>query len=187
MAKRRIFKMTEAQLKEFDSSFSYMGNPEDKDVPHFSGNSRVGATGTLDGEQYGEPTTTDDVADTMTNTYYHSGLNYYGAPQYSDMNEDFLLGNGQDDDDANDPAKSIPSNIKRPLDNFVSAMRLSNPSPEQRASIFNQIMQVIGLDKIPSTDRMQFGKDINNPNIFKNSNNGKVQVNSGVARKEPEI
>lgn len=181
MGKRRVFKITEDQLKEFDSTFNYFAPPEDADVNGYSGNVDVGVTGMDEPGKYGDPPTTDDLASSMSNTYYNSGLRCYGAPQ-PDVNEDFIFGNDENSDekDQQQLQKSLPSNIKRPLDMLVSALRLANPTPDQRAFIMNQLLQVVGLDKIPSTARMQFGKDINNPNIFKQNKQQRGPINSGL-------
>lgn len=157
--KNRIIKITEAQLREAEgNAFEYLDS--NNDIPNNVGNSEIGVTGKIDGEEYGSPATSDKISNTMSNqSWWNRFRGYTNNMRPNNLREDDENNDGVDDfynhdelniltdkDDKNNLIK-IPNSIEHRLNILIDS--LETLQPKQQAMVINKIIDTINMSKIP--------------------------------------
>ena len=86
---KRIIKLTEKQLNEAtDNGFNYLNGG---DVPNYSGQTFISATGKIKQDEYGKPTTSDMVGNSLSSqTFDRYNLTTQTYRQKTNENDEFL-------------------------------------------------------------------------------------------------
>jgi hypothetical protein len=165
---KRIIKLTEAQIREVgNDGFNYLNGG---DIPNYNGQTHISATGKLNQEEYGNPTTTDDVANKLSNQPYN--LQSIGTRTYrqrtnedgsqTDMNNGQMpnLPNLDSNGDGNIPTNAsdieknednitIPMAINTKLELLSKALNTTKLTPKQKGIILNKIVDLMPLNNVP--------------------------------------
>lgn len=157
MEKRRIIKLTEKQLREAETdAFTFLKNG---DFNQYAGQSEISVSGRENDDEWGEPKTTDDLADKITSQSYNrfSGFAYRPhALKEGDMDgnddgvDDFYNNEELDtlsDGDENDDLTKIPEGVQNKCDILISAMQ--NLTPKQQAIVLNKLIESFDFSNLP--------------------------------------
>ncbi|MCD8206498.1 MAG: hypothetical protein LUD72_01020 [Bacteroidales bacterium] len=166
----RIIRITEKQLREVeDQVFSYSG---DSDLKTYDGNTDVTVNGTVGDNEYGEPVTSDKVADTLIPQAYaryrlygrNGGVrcmgestedkNGDGVDDFYNNDELDILGN----EDENDNLTKIPKGVETKTEVLLGELR--GLTPKQRAIILNRIIEGTDTSSIPYAWKKELIKKI---------------------------
>lgn len=156
--KNRVIKITEAQLREAEgNAFEYLDS--NNDIPNNVGNSEIGVTGKIDGEEYGTPATSDKISNTMSNQSWNRFRGYSTNMRPNNLREEDENNDGvddfynhdelnilTDDNDKNNLIK-IPNSIEQRLNILIKS--IENLQPKQQAMVINKIIDSINVEKIP--------------------------------------
>ena len=166
---KHIIKLTEKQLKEVDNkTFTYLSG---SDVSNYDGQTHITVTGKLADDEYGDPTTTDKVSNTLTpQTYTRYGIGGYG--RYRNINEEENMDTNNstkdtDDDNnvnnfykkdeldtlgndvENDNLTRIPEGVEYKLNLLLKEMDSLKLTPKQQAIVLNKIIEVLECNEMP--------------------------------------
>ncbi len=155
---KKIIKVTKKQLKETEGdAFKYLDT--DNNVPSSNGNSEIGVTGKIDDNNYGEPSNSDKIANTLTpqgyNRYRMYGNNVIpGWIKESDINNDGVddfynhaeLDTLSDGDTSNNLIK-IPRGTEYKLDILID--NITKLQPKQQAMVLNKLVETMNISSIP--------------------------------------
>lgn len=161
---RRVIKLTEEQIREtMDNTFNYLGGG---DTPNYNGQTEISATGKLDQSEYGNPTTTDKVSQSLApQTYnrYGNGSRYVssyqrtnedssietdddnGIDDFYDNDELDTLGNGVD----NDNLTRIPQGVDYKLNQLLGDIKGGKLTPKQQAIVLNKVIEAFNVEQMP--------------------------------------
>lgn len=154
---KRIIKLTEKQLNEAtDNGFNYLNGG---DVPNYSGQTFISATGKIKQDEYGKPTTSDMVGNSLSSqTFDRYNLTTQTYRQKTNENDEFLPNLNKEKktniDDSNDIEDAeeeitIPMGIESKLDMLIKALESTKMTPKQRSVVLNKIVERLPLDNIP--------------------------------------
>jgi hypothetical protein len=158
--KKRLIRITENQLKEAET-FNFLNGTSE---PHCDGQRAISADGRLDDDDYGQPETTDDIADTVSPQAY---LRYFdkiyggnGIRRIWESDED-KNGDGADDftqkpdkdllndNDFNNDIVRIPPMVFHKLNLFLEEVAKHNLTERKKYIILSHILKVLGLHNLP--------------------------------------
>lgn len=155
MEKRHIIKLTRKQLTEAENDvFGYLNNG---DFKQYSGQSEIGVTGKKDDDEYGNPKTSDDLANKISAQTYNrycgfalkphtlreDDTNKDGVDDYYNNNELDTLGNNSDNDDL----VKIPESIQRKVNILIDSMQML--TAKQQAIVLNKLIESFDLSSLP--------------------------------------
>lgn len=165
---KHIIKLTEEQIREtIDNTFNYLNGG---DTPNYCGQTEISATGKLDQDKFGKPTTTDKISRSLSpqtynryglgtqmyrrfqNTYEDSSANIdddNGVDDFYKNDELDTLGNGVD----NDNLTKIPQGVDYKLNALLGEIHSGNLSPKQQAIVLNKIIEDFNVEKMPMSWR----------------------------------
>lgn len=172
----RIFKLTEAQLLEYDETSSNLFT-NDSETPQYNGFSQITPNGKVEPDDFAEPKTTDDFAQKLnTQRIYRCG-GAWSQPSASKLSLDVdlddknikeskELDNDKDDDgvddfynheeldtlsngDSKDNLTRIPESVQMRCNALLQEMSKNKLSPKQSAIILNRLIEAIDLRGIP--------------------------------------
>lgn len=151
---RKTIVLTEKQIKEFvGDEFTYL---DDSNIPNYNGQSEISVSGYKERDKFGDPQTTDNIANQMSPQYYAS----MGQRKISTMRED-VNGDGVDDfynneqmdvlgdGDEDNNLTNIPQSVNVKLDSLLQQMKDNNLSPKQHAMVLNKLIEDINTTDIP--------------------------------------
>lgn len=172
---RRIIKLTNEQYRQLkeaeDDSFGYLDNGDFKE---YSGQSQIGVTGKVNDEEYGQPKTSDSLADKLSSQTYNrfcgsafrptsireDDENNDGVDDFYNNNELDTLGNNTSDDDL----VKVPQSVQSRMNMLIDSMK--NLQPKQQAIVLNKIIESINLSEIPYAWMKELRLKINNKKKF---------------------
>lgn len=166
---KRIIKLTEKQLKEVDNdTFTYLSG---SDVSNYDGQTHISVSGKLSDDEYGNPSTTDKISNTLTpQTYSRYGIGVYGRRKNINEEESMDSNNSTKDTDDdnninnfykkdeldilgndvnNDNLTKIPEGVDYKLNLLLDEMNSSKLTPKQQAIVLNKMIEVIECHEIP--------------------------------------
>lgn len=155
----KTIKITKEQLQEIDNSFNYFSN--NNETTPYDGQKNVYSNGKIDGEENGEPKTSDDIQKMFTPQTY-ARFRSYGTLRPSHMREstdknndgidDFynheemdILSNGK----SNDNIMRVPHGIDTKTQLLIDAIKTENLNPKQQAMVLNKIIENLNLKDVP--------------------------------------
>jgi hypothetical protein len=170
--KNRLIRITENQLKEAES-FNFLNGTSE---PHCDGQSAISADGRLNDDEYGQPETTDDIADTVSPQAYlryfdkshgingirriwesDEDLNDDGANDFTQKPDKDLL---NDNNFANDITR-IPPTVIQKLNLFLNEIAKHNLTERKKYIILSHILKVLGLHSLPPSYKKDLRNTIN--------------------------
>lgn len=178
MKMKRIFKVTESQLRETEGeAFKYLDVTDD--TTPYNGQSTITAQGKLNGEENGEPIITDRIGKQRTPQSWaryraYGNINMYPHKDKSNfindnLDEDISVGNDKDNDGVPDHYENvgdmggldtlsdgddsnnltvIPKGVDVKLELLNKAME--NLSPKQKAMVINNFLEQNDISQIPN-------------------------------------
>lgn len=196
MKMNRIIKVTKAQLREAEGdAFKYLDANDDSNP--FNGQSTITAQGKLDGEENGNPITTDYVGKQLTNKSWSRGHMYGNINQkpHAVYNDELIEGvttNDSDNDDVDDHYENVgdmggldtlsdgddsnnltvmPKGVDTKLNILIQSM--INLTPKQKAMVVNAFLEQCDFSQIPNAWKKELmyklmsNKDNPNINVIK--------------------
>ena len=154
----KIIKLTKTQLLEADgTAFEYFD--ADNSIPSNVGTKEIGVTGKVNDKEYGNPASSDKIANTMTVQGYNRYRMYGSNVRPDTIRENDDNNDGVDDfynhseldilsdnDDQNNLIK-IPKGVDVKLDSLIDS--ITNLQPKQQAIVLNKLVETMKLDSIP--------------------------------------
>lgn len=155
MEKRRIIKLTRQQLTEAENgAFNYLSNG---DFKQYNSQSEISVAGKKDDGEWGDPKTSDNLADKITAQTYNRYCGKALKPhtlreddENKDNVDDFYnnteldtLGNETSDDDL----VKIPQGVQNKVNMLISSMQTL--SSKQQAIVLNKLIEHFDLSTIP--------------------------------------
>lgn len=172
--KRKIIKLTERQLKETQGdAFAFL---DGNDTPAYNGQSEISVTGLVDDEEFGYPTTGDEIADDFIPQTAFRLNAMYGYGGYGRLREDTAQpmptpqehGENEDKDgdhvndfytnktldtlsngDNNDNLAKVPEGAQTRLNALIQTMNSEKLNLRQVAMILNKFLESYEWDKLP--------------------------------------
>lgn len=157
---KRIIKLTEKQLNEaIDNGFNYL---DGGDIPNYSGQTFISASGQLDANEYGEPVIGDKVSKTLSpQTYSRNTIGTQTYRQNTNENEDTAF---PDDDKKKQMGKQpenaeiedaesnteIPIGVESKLEMFIKSINSTKMNPKQRAIVLNKVIDMLKTEETPN-------------------------------------
>ena len=175
---RKIIRLTEAQLKQIEEGTFNNGIDDPSPIPEFP-HSQISVSGQENAEEFADPVTTDNVANTMaksfpwgTGSYYHGnhvpmvqegiapeqdGEIKDGVDQFYNHDISNELIDGNEDDDQ----QIIPHSIEMHLDRLISSMK--GLAPKKQMAILNKLIANTDIQAVPPSFKKEssmkiFGK-----------------------------
>ena len=155
MENRRIIKLTKQQLTEAENgAFGYLNNGDFKE---YNGQSEITVTGKKDDDEYGNPKTSDNLANKISAQTYNRYCGFAFKPhtlREDDNNKDGVddfynndeldtLGNNSNNDDL----VKIPVSVQRKVNILIDSMQML--TPKQQAIVLNKLIESFDLSSIP--------------------------------------
>ena len=170
--KNRLIRITENQLKEAET-FNFLNGTSE---PHCDGQSAISADGRLNDDEYGQPETTDDIADTVSPQAYlryfdkshgingirriwesDEDLNDDGADDFTQKPDKDLL----NDTNSNNDITRIPPTVTQKLNLFLNEVAKHNLTERKKYIILSHILKVLGLHSLPPSYKKDLRNTIN--------------------------
>ena len=167
----KIIKLSPKQIREAvgDVPFDFLS---DNDIPEYSGNRNIEVANKLNKDEYGDPITSDDVADTEANVGYSRYTSSYGygggrlreaqgqdgQENYPDQDTDndgitnFYDNNANNTLDDNDPTNNttvVPNTVLQRIDLLLNTVAQENLNIRQQYMVAAQILDKLDLEKLP--------------------------------------
>ena len=155
MEKRHIIKLTRQQLTEAEAdTFGYLDNG---DFKQYDGQSGITVTGKKDENEWGEPKTSDDLANKISAQTYNRYCGFAFKPHTLRENDadkdgvDDFYNNDELDTLGNDTNKDdlvkIPVSVQRKVNILINSMQML--TPKQQAIVLNKLIENFDLSSIP--------------------------------------
>ena len=162
----KIIRLTETQYnllnEDFDSGFNYIG---DSDVPHNDGQVNITANGKLNGDENGNPVTSDKVEKMVTPQQYYNfvtfGRSSLGTRAHVTENlndkdndgiDDFYNSEELDtlsDGDNNDDLVKVPEGVIVKTKLLSDEIKKAKLNPKQQAMVLNKIIEDCAIGSVP--------------------------------------
>lgn len=168
----RIVRLTEEQMKYIEENTILNGFDTPSEVPEYT-MSKVSVSGKMNPEEFADPITTDDKADTMAKSFpWGTGSYYKGThiPMVQEQEQNTVSDPYNDTDQSGDGVKDkfnhadanelndgnedddlevIPRSVEMYLDRLIAAANSANLTPKKKINILNKLVDKMNLQGLP--------------------------------------